>query len=59
MNAAALPAAASSTRDSRDARNDRIFLWVLTATVIFVLVALASAALSMLWGCLLYTSRCV
>ena len=50
MNAAALPAAASSTRDSRDARNDRIFRWVLTATVIFVLVALASAALSMLWG---------
>ena len=50
MNAAALPAAASSTRDSRDARNDRIFRWVLSATVIFVLVALASAALSMLWG---------
>ena len=50
MNAAALPAAASSTRDSRDARNDRLFRWVLTATVIFVLVALASAALSMLWG---------
>ena len=50
MSAAALPAAASSTRESRDARNDRIFRWVLTATVIFVLVALASAALSMLWG---------
>ncbi len=50
MNAAALPAAASSTRDSRDTRNDRIFRWVLTATVAFVLVALATAALSMLWG---------
>ncbi|HEX7804030.1 MAG TPA: phosphate ABC transporter permease subunit PstC [Pseudoxanthomonas sp.] len=50
MNAAALPAAASSTRDSRDARNDRLFRWLLTATVAFVLVALATAALSMLWG---------
>ena len=50
MNAAALPAAAPSTRDSRDTRNDRIFRWVLTATVAFVLVALATAALSMLWG---------
>ena len=50
MNAAALPAAASSTRDSRDARNDRLFRWLLTATVVFVLVALATAALSMLWG---------
>lgn len=50
MNAAALPAAASPTRDSRDARNDRLFRWLLTATVAFVLVALATAALSMLWG---------
>jgi phosphate transport system permease protein len=49
MNAATLPAA-SSTRDTRDARADRIFRWILVATVIFVLVALASAALSMLWG---------
>ena len=50
MSAAALPAAASSTRDSRDARNDRLFRWLLTGTVGFVLVALATAALSMLWG---------
>ena len=50
MNAAALPAAAPSTRDSRDTRNDRLFRWLLTATVAFVLVALATAALSMLWG---------
>ena len=50
MNAAALPAAASRTRDSRDTRNDRLFRWLLTATVAFVLVALATAALSMLWG---------
>ena len=50
MNAAALPAAASPTRDSRDTRNDRIFRWVLAATVVFVMVSLATAALSMLWG---------
>lgn len=50
MNAAAVPAAAASTRDSRDTRNDRIFRWILTATVILVLLSLASAALSMLWG---------
>jgi phosphate transport system permease protein len=48
MNATALPAPAS--RDARDARNDRLFRWLLTATVAFVLVALAGAALSMLWG---------
>ena len=50
MNAATLPAPTGSTRDARDARNDRAFKWVLTDTVVFVLVALASAALSMLWG---------
>jgi phosphate transport system permease protein len=49
MNAATLPAA-SSIRDTRDARADRIFRWILVGTVIFVLAALASAALSMLWG---------
>ncbi|KAF1718245.1 phosphate ABC transporter permease subunit PstC [Pseudoxanthomonas yeongjuensis] len=50
MNAIAAPLNAPSTRDSRDARNDRLFRWLLTATVAFVLVALATAALSMLWG---------
>ena len=50
MNAAALPAAASSLRDRRDARNDRLFRWLLASTVVLVLVSLASAALSMLWG---------
>jgi phosphate transport system permease protein len=50
MNAIALPVPAPSTRDLRDARNDRLFRWVLIATVILVLVALACAALSMLWG---------
>jgi len=47
MNTIALPA---STRDQKDARNDRGFRYALVATVVFVLVALAGAALSMLWG---------
>ena len=46
MNTIALPA----TRDHKDARNDRLFRYVLVATVVFVLLALAGAALSMLWG---------
>ena len=51
MNATTLPAASAPTgRDIRDARNDRLFRYALTGAVIFVLVALASAALSMLWG---------
>lgn len=33
-----------------DARNDRLFRWLLLATVGLVLLALGSAALSMLWG---------
>ena len=48
MSATTLPA--SSLGDGADARNDRIFRWVLGATVAVVLVALAGAALSMLWG---------
>ncbi|MGY0798233.1 phosphate ABC transporter permease subunit PstC [Lysobacter sp. A286] len=47
MNTVALP---TSTRDSKDARNDRWFRYALVATVVFVLLALAGAALSMLWG---------
>jgi phosphate transport system permease protein len=50
MNATALPAPASSSRDISDTRNDRLFRYVLTGTAFFVLVALAGAALSMLWG---------
>ncbi|MBN6104975.1 phosphate ABC transporter permease subunit PstC, partial [Xanthomonas sp. CFBP 8703] len=52
MNATVIPEAipAPSGRDLRDARADRLFRWTLTATVVFVLIALASAALSMLWG---------
>ena len=51
MNATSLPAVeVPAARDHQDARNDRLFRIVLTCTVVFVLVALASAALSMLWG---------
>jgi len=50
MNSATLPVAASVRHDARDSRNDRLFRWLLAGTVLFVLVALASAALSMLWG---------
>ena len=49
MNTITLPAAVSS-RDRKDARHDRLFRYALIATVAFVLVALAGAALSMLWG---------
>lgn len=52
MNATVIPEAitAPSGRDLRDARADRGFRWALTAAVVFVLLALGSAALSMLWG---------
>ena len=43
-------APAASARDVADARADRTFRWLLTATAVFVLVTLAGAALSMLWG---------
>lgn len=48
MNTATLPAAGA--RDRADARNDRWFRYALSATVAFVLLLLAGAALSMLWG---------
>jgi phosphate transport system permease protein len=38
------------SRDRLDARQDQFFRWLLAATAIFVLVTLAGAALSMLWG---------
>jgi phosphate transport system permease protein len=51
MNASVLSTAVAPTgRDVRDARNDKLFRHALTAAVVFVLVALAGAALSMLWG---------
>src|SRR5690606_13434853 len=49
MNATTLPGTLPA-RDARDARADRLFRYVLGACVVFVLVALAGAALSMLWG---------
>ena len=48
MNATTLPLAA--THDARDQRADRGFRWLVTAAGVFVLAALAAAALSMLWG---------
>ena len=50
MNAIALKKVEPRSLDIADARNDRNFRWVLTATAVFVLVSLAGAALSMLWG---------
>jgi phosphate transport system permease protein len=51
MNASVLSTAvAPPGRDVRDARNDKLFRRTLAAAVVFVLVALAGAALSMLWG---------
>lgn len=50
MNAIALSTSASNVREHKDVRNDRLFRYALMATVAFVLVALAGAALSMLWG---------
>ena len=40
----------SASLARNDARNDRLFRYLLLATVAFVLLALAGAALSMLWG---------
>ncbi len=52
MNTTTLPEAlaAPTGRDLKDARHDRWFRYALVAVVVFVLVSLASAALSMLWG---------
>lgn len=48
MNATTL--ALPATHDARDQRADRGFRWLVTAAGLFVLAALAAAALSMLWG---------
>ncbi len=51
MNATHLPATGiPDARERRDQRTDRGFRWLVTAAGVFVLVALAAAALSMLWG---------
>jgi phosphate transport system permease protein len=49
MNATSLPNAQPS-RDVADARADRGFRWLVTGAGVLVLVSLAAAALSMLWG---------
>lgn len=48
MTAAIMPA--MRARDVTDAKHDRWFRWLLTATALFVLLTLVAAALSMLWG---------
>ncbi len=51
MNVTSLPAPIESElRERRDQRRDRQFRWLVTAAGVFVLVSLAAAALSMLWG---------
>ena len=50
MNASTLPLPDSRRRDVIDARADRGFRWLVTGAGIVVLVSLAAAALSMLWG---------
>ena len=50
MNSVALPVPQHSDRDRRDIRADRGFRWLVTGAGVFVLVSLAAAALSMLWG---------
>ena len=51
MTSTALPnAAAPNARDTRDTRNDVVFRYVVAGTAMLVMVALAGAALSMLWG---------
>lgn len=50
MSTAELAVPLISTRNRKDARNDRLFRWAITAVAILVLFTLAGAALSMLWG---------
>ncbi|HWS79237.1 MAG TPA: phosphate ABC transporter permease subunit PstC, partial [Thermomonas sp.] len=49
MNAIA-PTVPDDARDRADIRTDNHFRWLVTGAGVFVLVALAAAALSMLWG---------
>jgi phosphate transport system permease protein len=50
MNASTLPMTRTSSRDVKDGRADRSFRWLVTAAGLLVLVSLAAAAFSMLWG---------
>src|SRR4249919_4287115 len=44
MNTTALPLTTTSSRDVADARNDKLFRWVLTGTALFVLIAPSGTA---------------
>ncbi|WP_368564493.1 phosphate ABC transporter permease subunit PstC [Pseudoxanthomonas sp. UTMC 1351] len=50
MNAATLPVAKISDRDTKDTRADNGFRWLVTGAGLLVLLSLAAAAFSMLWG---------
>lgn len=50
MNASTLPLAKVTSRDVKDGRADLGFRWLVTGAGLFVLISLAAAALSMLWG---------
>lgn len=50
MNASTLPLAKGTSRDVKDGRADLGFRWLVTGAGVLVLVSLAGAALSMLWG---------
>src|SRR6188768_2995928 len=47
---AATTAMSATLTISNDARNDRLFRWLVTGAGMFVLVALIGAAFSMYWG---------
>ena len=49
MNATT-PTVPDDARDRADIRTDNWFRWLVTGAGVFVLVSLAAAALSMLWG---------
>ena len=50
MNTTVIPAGPKGRHELRDTRNDRLFRLLLGGTVVLVMLALAAAALSMLWG---------
>ncbi len=50
MNTTVIPAPPKGRHELRDTRNDRLFRLLLGGTVVLVMLALAAAALSMLWG---------
>ena len=50
MNASTLPLAKVTSQDVKDGRADLGFRWLVTGAGLLVLISLAGAALSMLWG---------